>query len=558
MLADFTASSLTLSVGRDLATLASAIAIGLGLGAIPIRSVRLGVSGVLFSSLVFGQLGFTIDPRALPFTRDFSLIIFMYALGLQVGPGFVASVRSGRVVLIPLTLSAIVLGAVMTAMLIPLIPRGMAPGLYSGAFTTTPGLAAAQEVLRASQGLVGGTDLMARSGLAYSITYPMGVVGPMIVILALRALFRVKINDEKTSLAEADRKWHHELVTMDVEVTSPDQVGKPIRSNLLLRDRNIVLSRVIRGGVMTVPKAQTVVQMGDIYRLVGTRSTLKEVTSALGRPPKMDLTKVRGDVRNSNIVVTRTQVLHRALRELDLPCRFGVTITRVHRAGVELAPTAALRLAFADQVVAVGPTSGLRTVESELGNRVERLNQSQLIPIFVGIALGVLLGGIPLAIPGIHATLRIGLAGGALLAAMVLSCIGSIGPVIWYMPAPANQLVQDFGLAMFLACVGFQSGDHFLQRAAQSSGLALLLWGIFITTVPVFLVACFARRVLRFNFVTLIGWVAGSMGSPTALMFAKEMAASDAPAIAYATVLPLADLMPIVCAQVLAIAAVHQ
>ena len=544
------------SVGGDLAKLALAVVIGLALGAIPIRSIRLGISGVLIPALVFGQLGFTIDPRSLGFTRDFSLIIFMYALGLQVGPGLGASIRSDGKVLIPLTLCVIVLGAVLTVALVPLIPKGTGPGLYSGAFTTTPGLAAAQETLARSP--VGGADLAARSGLAYSIAYPLGVVGPMLVILALRAVFRVRLEREKFSLEEAEQKRRRELETMDIEVTSAAHVDQPLRSHSLLRERPVVLSRVLRDGVMTVPMAETVVRKGDIYRLVGPKETLRQLATALGRRHDIDLSKVQGDVRQSSILVTRMRVLHRSLRELDLPRRTGVTIARVHRAGVELVPTADLRLSFADQIVAVGPQAGLRAVEAELGNRVERLNQSQLIPIFLGITLGVLVGSIQLALPGGHASLRIGLAGGSLLAAIALSRIGSVGSVVWYMPAAANRLLQDFGLAMFLACVGFQSGDHFLQRAAQNSGLALVLWGLLVTTVPVFLVGCFARWALRMNFVTLIGWVAGTMGSSTALMFGEEMTASNAPAVPYAAVMPIAELMPIVCAQVLAVVAIHR
>ena len=551
------ALALANTVGGDLAKLASAIAIGLALGAIPVRSVRLGISGVLFSALLFGQLGLTIDARVLGFTRDLSLIIFMYALGLQVGPGLGASLRSAGRVLIPLTLAVIVLGAIITAAVVPVIPKGMGPGLYAGAFSTTPGLAAAQETLSAKPAAAGGADLAARTGLAYAITYPVGIVGPIFVILTLRVLFRVRLDEEKSALAEAERIRRGEFAMMDIEVTSPTHVGHPLHSHALLRDRPVVLSRVVRDGVMTVPTAETVVRMGDIYRLVGPKDTLEELAPALGRRHDLDLSKIEGDVQPSSILVTRTQILHRTLRELDLPRRTGVTIARLHRAGVELVPTAALRLAFADQVVAVGPQAGLRLVEAELGNRVEQLNRSQLIPIFVGMVLGVLIGSIPLPIPGMHAPLRIGLAGGSLLAAIVLSRIGSVGSVVWYMPAAANQLVQDFGLAMFLACVGFRSGDHFLQHAAQNSGVGLVLWGMLITIAPVFLVACFARRVLRMNFVTLAGWVAGAMGSTTALMFGREMTSSDELAIPYAAVMPVAELMPIVCAQVLAVAAGH-
>ena len=550
--------ALTHSVATDLAILASAVAIGLAIGAIRFRSIRLGLSGVLFSSLLFGQIGFTIDVRVLDFLRDFSLIIFMYALGLQVGPSFGTSVRSDGIRLNALALAVLVLGAIMSAALTPLIPRATAAGLYSGAFNTTPGLAAAAETFRGKSAVTDGAAMAARNSLAYSITYPFGVVGPMIVIVVLRALFRVRLAEEKRSLEEGEKRRRTPIETIDIEVTSSDQVGKRLDEHPLLRDKDIVISRLFRKQTMAVPAADTIVRIGDIYRVVGPRDTLEELTSALGQRHGVDLSKVRGDVERAEILVTRTHVLHRSLRELNLPRHTGVRIAHVTRAGVELVATGSLRLAFGDQVVAVGPKAGLRLVEAELGNSAERLNQSQLIPIFLGIVLGVLVGSIPLALPGAHSSLRIGLAGGSLLAAIALSRIGSLGSIVWYMPAAANQIIRDFGLAIFLACVGFASGDHFIQRAAENSGLVLFLWGAAITMLPVFVVACFARIVLKMNFITLAGWVAGAMGSSPALLFTQEMTSSNAPALPYAAVLPVAELVPIVCAQVLAIVALHR
>jgi putative transport protein len=326
----------------------------------------------------------------------------------------------------------------------------------------------------------------------------------------------------------------------------------------LLRDNAIVFSGMLRGNVVAVPTAETVVQVGDVYRAVGPRDRLSELVSAMGRPIVADLSNARGDVSRVNLVVTRSRVLHRSLHDLDLIRRAGVRIAGVNRAGVDLVPTASLRLAFADQVTAVGPKAGLQLVEAELGNAPERLSHSQLTPIFLGIVLGVIVGSIPLALPGLRGALRIGLAGGPLLAAIALARLGSVGSVVWYMPAAANQLFRDFGLAVFLACVGFAAGDHFIQRAARNSGVALIAWGCLITLLPVLVVACFARLALRMNFISLSGWVAGAMGSSTGLLFAEEMTSSNAPAVTYAAVLPLATLAPIICAQILAITAMHR
>jgi putative transport protein len=542
------------SIAANLAILSLAVTIGLAIGAIQVRRLKLGISGVLFSSLLFGQLGFSIEHNVLEFLRDFALIVFMYAIGLQVGPGFGASLRAEGVRLNVLAFVVIVLGAVMTAVLVKALPTATTPGLYAGAFTTTPGLAAAQETMSGTPAGSNGETAAARTGLAYSITYPFGVVGPMLVVVLLRYVFRVRLDDERTALAKADEKSRLRIDVMDVEVTSRDQAGKRVQDHPLLRGNQIILSRVLRDDVLAVPTPDTVLQVGDVYRAVGPSEQLTKLITALGRSTSLDgKHAAHGDVSKVELVATRTSVLHRPLRELDLLHRTGVKIARVHRNGVELSANGALRLAFGDQITAVGPKAGLKTVEAELGNSQERLNQSQLIPIFLGIVLGVLVGSIPLAIPGLHGSLRVGLAGGSLLAAVALSRLGSVGSIVWYMPAAANQLFRDFGLAVFLACVGFQAGDHFVERAAQTAGLALVLWGAAVTMLPVFVVACFARLVLRMNFITLLGWVAGAMGSSPTLLFVQEMTSSNTPAVPYAAVLPLAELLPIICTQVLAI-----
>jgi putative transport protein len=536
-----------------LAILGLAVTLGLFIGAISFRGIRLGISGVLFSALVFGQLGLTVDPKVLQFLSDFALILFMYAIGLDVGPAFVSSLRSEGLRLNGLSVAVMVLGAMMAALVGRELPRQMTPGLYAGAFTTTPGLAAAQEAVRRSSTKPESGEVIREMGLAYSVTYPFGIVGPVLVIPALRRLFRVRIEDEKTALAAAEERRRPPLEVADFEVTQEAHCGPKLKDHPLLQNSGIVLVRLLRDNVMSVPTAETIVQMGDIYRAVGPREKLAEFVAIIGKPAIEDLGNITGDVQRKDLLVTRTQVLRRPLRELHFSSRYGVAISRVNRAGVDIAPRATLRLVFADRVTAVGPEAGLKMLEAELGNSPETLNRSRLIPIFLGMVLGVLAGTIPIAIPGLHMTLQIGLAGGPLLAAIVLSQLGNIGSIVWYMPVSANQLFRDFGLAVFLACVGLQSGNHFFQRAAHGAGLSLLLWGAAITILPLFLVGCFARLALRMNFITLSGWVAGAMTSTPALLFADELTHSETPAVAYAAVTPLATLVPIICAQILAI-----
>jgi putative transport protein len=546
------------SIPVGLAILSLAVVIGLAIGAIRIRGVRLGVAGVLFAALAFGQIGLSVDAKVLQFLRDFALILFMYTIGLQVGPGFVASLRAEGLRLNILAMATLILGAIMSWAIGYALPRATAPGVYAGAFTTTPGLAAAQEALRRGPNSSGPSeDLAVRAGLAYSITYPFGVVGPVLVIVLLRKVFGVKIEDERQSLAAEEEKRRPPIEVVDFEVTEAAHAGHSLRDHPLLREHNIVLSRMLRDNLMSVPTADTRVAVGDIYRAVGKRTHVQRVIEAMGRRSEKNLGEIAGDIKRVEMVVTRPQVLRRPLRELDLIRRTGVTIARVTRAGVNLVPTASLRLVFADRVIAVGPEAGLKMLESELGNSVETLNRPQLIPIFLGIVLGVLVGSIPFTIPGLSMTLRIGLAGGPLLAAIGLSQLGNIGSVVWYMPAAANQLFRDFGLAVFLACVGLAAGANFIERATTSSGLALLFAGAAVTLLPVFVVGCFCRLFLRMNFITLSGWVAGAMTNSPSLLFADEIAKNESPAITYAAIAPLATLVPIVCSQVLAIVALH-
>lgn len=542
------------SVAACLVTLSLAVTLGLLLGAIPVRGVRLGVSGVMLAALLLGQVGLTVDAKVLGFLSDFALITFMYAIGLQVGPGFVSSLRAEGLRLNLLAAAVLVIGVVAAGAVGRFVGRAAAPGLFAGAFTTTAGLGAARETLHSRSGAGAGREAADRAVLAYSITYPCGVVAPIFIVVGLRRLFGVRMDEERKALAAAEERRRPPVDIVDFEVTESNYAGTSLRNCPLLRDNAIVFTRLLRNKVVTVPSADTLMQVGDVFRAVGPRGQLSELVSAMGRTSD-GIEHAPGDVTHVDLLVTRTGVLHRPLRELDLIRRTGVTLARVNRAGVDLIPTAGLRLVFADRVTAVGPQAGLKMVEAELGNRAEKLEYSQLIPIFLGIFLGVILGSVPVALPGLHATVRIGLAGGSLLAAILLSQLGSVGSVVWYMPPAANQLFRDFGLALFLACIGLQAGDHFVQRAAQGGGAALLLWGAGLTVLPVILVGCFARLVLRMNFVTLSGWVAGTMTSTPALLFSGEMTASETPAVAYAAIAPLAELVPILCAQALAVVA---
>jgi putative transport protein len=541
----------TSSAAQGMARLALAVTLGLALGAIRYRGIRLGISGVLFSALLFGQLGLSVNHEVLEFLRDFALIVFVYAMGLQVGPSFMASLRQEGLRLNILSLAVVALGAVFTAAIVlgVKLPREVASGLYSGAFTTTPGLAAGQEALAR---ITAADKASTRAGLAYTVTYPFGVVGPIFVIVMLKRFFRIQMADERANLQAAEQERRPPLEAIDFKVTVPEHAGKPLRDHPLLRNKGILFSRMLRDQIMTVPTGDTLVQIGDIFRAVGSRQALNEIVLAMGEPAS-EMPQAVGDIERTDIVVTRTKVLRRSLADLDLIRRTGATIGRVSRAGVDLAPKATLRLQFGDRVTVVGTQRAIKLVEDELGNCPDTLNRPQLVPIFLGIALGVLVGSIPLAIPGLRTSIRIGLAGGPMLAAIALSQLGNIGSVIWYMPVAASALFRDFGLAVFLACVGLQAGDHFWQNLIGQGGAELVVWGAVVTIVPVLLVGLAARWLLKMNFITLSGWIAGAMTSTPALVFANDIAGSDSPAAVYAAVAPLGILVPIICSQLLVV-----
>jgi putative transport protein len=546
----------TNSLPWGLATLSLAVVLGLILGAIRVGGIRLGVGGVLFSSLLFGQLGLAVDEKVLEFLRSFALIVFMYALGLQVGPGFLTSLRSEGVRLNMLSIGVVVLGAVLAGAFVKVghLPRETASGLYSGAFTTTPGLAAGQEALRHTLARLPNekeSAQVAAMGLAYTVTYPFGLVGPMLVIAMLRRVFKVKLGEELKEMAALEEVRRPPIESMDFEVTQESLAGITLRDNPLFRGTGVLLSRLLRGNQVSIPDADTQIRIGDVYRAVGPRTVLSQVVTALGRPSTVNLGAMGGDIQTMDLVVTRTQVLRRSLAELNLKARTGVAIARITRSGIEIAPKSMVRLQFGDRVRVVGPAAGLKMVELELGNSPDTLNRPQLIPIFLGIVLGVVVGSVPLVIPGMRTHLRIGLAGGPLIAAIALSQLGNIGSVVWYLPVAANQLFRDFGLAVFLACVGLRLGDHFVQTVIQSGGLVFVGWGAALTVVPVFVIACMARLIFKMNFVTLCGWVAGAMTSSPALSFATELTGSDTPTVAYAAVAPLGMLTPILCSQLL-------
>jgi putative transport protein len=521
---------------------------GLALAQIKIKGVGIGVTGVLFAGIIAGHFGLHIDETVLEFVRDFGLILFVFTIGLQLSPGFFSSFRKEGLKLNLLAAAIVLLGAGVTvgaACLLKINPFASL-GLFCGATTNTPALGATQQMLKALGGKF--AEQAGLPSLAYAAAYPGAVAGIIGVILFLKFVFR-----DKTEVAQIRQKEPERLERLNLVVENPNLENIPI-AEIPERD-GVVVSRIKKIGASEVETAteQTRLHKGDIILAVGTRTALEKIHSVVGRESEVNLLHASGNVVSHRIIVTRKEVLGKTIEELNLADHFGATVTRVARAEIEMTAVRDLQLQFGDTLQIVGNESALDEVAKFLGNRVHALHETNFMPIFIGIALGVLVGAIPIAIPHIPVPVRLGMAGGPLILAIILSRIGRIGPLVWYMPASANVAFRELGIVLFLACVGLKAGGNFFETVFTNEGLHWLIGGFAITILPLLLIALVARFFLKLNFTTISGLLAGSMTDPPALAFAHTISASDAPLIAYATVYPFSMLLRIFTAQILVV-----
>ena len=536
------------SVARTVVLLAVAGAAGTALGKIRVGGVSLGVAGVLFVGLFLGYLKLTVDAHVLEFVREFGLILFVYTLGLQIGPGFFGSLRSRGLVLNGFAAAVVLLGVLVTALWIGLgfvpVPAGV--GLLSGATTNTPSLAAAQQALKQ----VGAEDsALVVQGLAYAVAYPFGILGIIVTMLLVRRVFRVDVRAEVAAAERAQAPSAPKPATRNFEVHNANLVGCAIGKIPGLAGSGVVISRFSRGGVVEVARPETTLREGDILHAVGPEEGLEALRIVVGREASVDLKAVPGTVTNSRLIITRSSVFGRELGEIGIFREHDVVVTRVTRGGIEFPPTPSFRLQFGDVLMVVGEAPQIERVAAAVGNSNKALNSPQPIPFFLGIALGVIVGAIPLAFPGLPAPVKLGLAGGPLVVAILLSRVANTGPLVWHMPTNANHMLREVGITLFLAAVGLKSGEKFLDVLLGADGLRWLLFGAVVTAVPLLIVGFLARRFWRVNYAELCGLLSGSMTDPPALAFAQQTTGSDAPAIAYATVYPMVMLLRVFSAQ---------
>jgi len=515
---------------------------GLLLANIKIKGVGIGVTGVLFAGILAGHFGLHIDKAILEFVRDFGLILFVFTIGLQLGPGFFASLRQQGLKLNFVAATIILLGALIAAAVAFWggVNAFASLGLFSGATTNTPSLGATQQMLKSLGG-----EISAHSGvpaLAYAVAYPGGVFG----IIATLLLFRFVFPGSSRS-AEPERTAGLERMNLIVTKVENVNVGE------ISRVANVVISRIKRqnGTEVEMASEQIILQPGDIILAVGTRSALERFRERIGQESSINLMQATGRIVSERIVVTQKEVLGKTLAELGLESVYGVAVTRLMRTEIEMTAVRDLRLQFGDVLQVVGAKEAVGNVAKVLGNRVQALQETNFLPIFIGIALGTLAGILPIALPHMPVPVSLGLAGGPLILAILLARIGHVGSLIWYMPAAANKAFRELGIVLFLACVGLKAGEKFFAVAFSHEGLHWLVAGLAITLVPLLLGGLLARGFLKLDVPTTSGLLAGSMTDPPALAFAHAINKSDASLVAYATVYPLAMLLRIFAAQIL-------
>lgn len=533
---------------QSIIILALVACLGMGVGAFSLFGVRLGVAGVLFVGLAFGHFGFTLDHTVLEFARDFGLILFVYTIGIQIGPGFAASLRRQGLPLNLMAAGVVLLGVLLTITLARLaLPRADFPamvGVFSGATTNTPSLAAAQQAIGA-----GSPDAAKLPALGYAVAYPLGIVGIIFSMFFVRWLFRVDLHREAQALADVEGAADRKMEAVNVEVTNQDLTGLTLGRLLSQTDGSVVVSRVLHDKNTQVPLGSEVLEHGDVLRAVGPARAVKEFARLVGQESLADWGTPPGPVSFRDLLVTKTKTVGKSVPDLDLPGRFHVAATRIIRGDVEMPVTRGVKIMFGDRVRVVGEDGALQQAAGELGDSVEAHDHPMVIPMFLGIVLGVILGSLPIPLPGFPVPVRLGLAGGPLVAAILLGRIGRIGPLVWYMPRSANLMVREIGIVLFLACVGIKAGDKFVQTLVHGDGLLWMGCGAVITLVPLLVVAIIARLALKLNYLPLCGLLAGSMTDPPALAFAGMITGSEAPSVAYAAVYPLVMILRILAAQ---------
>ena len=525
------------------------ISIGLGLGKLHICGVSLGVTFVFFMGIFAGHLGFSIDPQMLTYAESFGLVLFVYALGLQVGPGFFSSFQRGGCKLNLLGLGVILLGTVMAVALTTITPISMPDmvGILCGATTNTPALGAAQQTLKQLGESTSG------AALSCAVTYPLGVVGVILAIIVVRKLF-VRPSD----MEQHEHEDPNQTYIATFQVHNPAVFNKSIHDLVYVSTIKFVISRLWRNGQVCIPTSEKVIKENDRLLVVTTEKDVQTLTILFGEQEKKDWNKedidwdaIDSQLISKHIVISRPEINGKKLGSLRLRNMYGINISRVLRSGVQLLATPELVLQLGDRLTVVGEAAAIKNVEKVLGNTVKTLKDPNLASIFIGIVLGLVVGSIPIAIPGISSPVKLGLAGGPIIAGIL---IGSYGPrlhLVTYTTRSASLMLRGIGLSLYLACLGLDSGAHFFDTVMRPEGALWIGIGFLITFIPVVIIALVSLRLCKMDFGNTCGMLCGSMANPMALNYANDIIPNDNPAISYATVYPLGMFVRVIIAQLI-------
>ncbi|WP_284318114.1 putative transporter [Escherichia coli] len=544
-------------IALTVSILALVAVVGLFIGNVKFRGIGLGIGGVLFGGIIVGyfvsQVGMTLSSDMLHVIQEFGLILFVYTIGIQVGPGFFASLRVSGLRLNLFAVLIVIIGGLVTAILHKLfdIPLPVVLGIFSGAVTNTPALGAGQQILR---DLGTPMEMVDQMGMSYAMAYPFGICGILFTMWMLRVIFRVNVETEAQQHESSRTNGGALIRTINIRVENPNLHDLAIKDVPILNGDKIICSRLKREETLKVPSPDTIIQLGDLLHLVGQPADLHNAQLVIGQEVDTSLSTKGTDLRVERVVVTNENVLGKRIRDLHFKERYDVVISRLNRAGVELVASGDISLQFGDILNLVGRPSAIDAVANVLGNAQQKLQQVQMLPVFIGIGLGVLLGSIPVFVPGFPAALKLGLAGGPLIMALILGRIGSIGKLYWFMPPSANLALRELGIVLFLSVVGLKSGGDFVNTLVNGEGLSWIGYGALITAVPLITVGILARMLAKMNYLTMCGMLAGSMTDPPALAFANNLhPTSGAAALSYATVYPLVMFLRIITPQLLAV-----
>ncbi len=544
-------------IAHSVLVIALVIAAGTALGKIKIAGISLGVTWVLFAGIAAAHFGMTLNAEVQHFVKEFGLILFIFALGLQVGPGFFASFKKGGLTLVGYAVAIVLLGVGTTALICVITgtPISTMAGVMSGAVTNTPGLGAAQT----AYGDMHGGTVDPSIANSYAVAYPIGAVGVILCMLLFKNIFKVRLDGETAALVAESTEAHH-TERLSILLTNANLVGCTVAEAKALLARNFVISRVRHtGGIIEIANSGTVLAEGDQLLVICEEADRNAIMAFFGTPTTDlkagDWVKLDTHFVSRSVIVTKSNVNGKRLSELKLRSNFGVNITRVARAGIELVASPDLELQMGDKLTVVGTEDSVGAAEAFLGNQTSRLRHPNLIAIFVGIALGVLFGSIPIFVPGMPEPLKLGLAGGPLIVAILIGRFGPHYKLVTYTTMSANLMLREVGISLFLACVGLGAGETFVDSIA-GGGYWWVLYGAIITILPILVVAIPVRIWGKMNYFRLIGLVAGAHTNPMALAYANSLGGNDQASVAYSTVYPFSMFLRILAAQVLVMLAI--